>query len=591
MNYKLYHSIYLFLVIFFPLVSVQGQATIDPICARTIIGLGQDSLIWSATPCPDFDAFVIYSSPDLSSPLSAIDTLFDPGAIGYLQPNPGETPRRYAVAMICNGVQTLISITVSNQRPVTPDIRGVSIVNNVPVLSWYASPSPEVIGYQVYKENPYGSGNFFPYPANNQIINGLSFVDVNSPSLLVRYAIVAVSSCSEGLLGEGKPLDGTTGPHTSIALNTSIDPCTRRITLSWNAYENWAEGVETYDIFLITNGGNPQVVGSTTANNFDYDNAQNGDILEFWVRASESNAPNTVLSNRVLMNVSVNRPMDFLQLTGLTVDAATEGIEIKWRWDMDTDFASAVLQRRSEDSPWADRISFNNQAAQDMSFLDTEVNTNTTRYFYRLISTDNCGGIVQSNEGATILLQGEAQEAFNNFLWWTPLYIEYGTTNYHDFFKSVGGSDSRLASLSPIDSSYEDKVNLRIEAEANSCYYIRAESRLQFPDGHVSFLFSRSNTVCLEQESVLHFPNAIAPEGLNNRFRPIVAYGQNLQSYQLQIYDRYGQLLFATNSLNEAWDGRFKGELLVQGVYSYIAQFTMADGRQEQRKGTIMLVR
>lgn len=72
------------------------------------------------------------------------------------------------------------------------------------------SPSPEVIGYQIYKESPYGSNNYFPYPTANSITNGTSFTDASAVDLLARYAIIAVSPCNKSLLGLGDAVDGTT---------------------------------------------------------------------------------------------------------------------------------------------------------------------------------------------------------------------------------------------------------------------------------------------------------------------------------------------------------------------------------------------
>lgn len=567
-----------------------AQTNITQPCARSIVGLGQDSITWSATPCANFEGYIIYASDDTNSPLLPIDTINNVAQLGYIYPNTGEIPRYYRIAMLCGGSIAVSSIIVSNQRPITPNIRSVSIVNNVPILSWYQSPSPEVIGYQIYKENPYGSGNFFPYP-NNQIQTGLSFTDVNSPDLLVRYALVAKSPCSEGLLGDGGPVDYSTGPHTSIFLEADIDPCTRVVSMNWNAYENWAEGVTAYEIWMGINGATPTVVGTTTNTSFSFMGAQDNDVLNFWVRALEKNQSNSALSNRINMSAAVNREMDFLQLTGISVEPTSQGLEISWRWDLDTDFANAVLQRKAETGVWENRLNISSQSTLDNDFLDTEVNTSENRYFYRLIATDACGNKDTSNVGASILLQGEAQDGFINHLYWTPLYFEYGTTHYYDFYKLIGGVENRIDNLSPTDSLYDDKANIRIEAEANSCYYLMAESRLQFPNGTVKFMFSRSNTVCLEQQAVLFFPNAFAPDGKNDRFRPLVAYGQTLQSYNLEIYNRYGQLLFKTADANAYWDGIFQGEAMPQGVYAYIARYTLADGRNEIQKGTVMLLR
>ena len=588
--YKLFHKSILLLVLgLFVQTLSNAQFSITQPCARSIVGLAQDSITWSATSCPNFSGYIIYASADTNSPLVPVDTILNVAQLGYIYPNSLEVPRFYRIGMLCGGSLNTVSIIVSNQQPITPNIRSVSIVNNVPVLSWYPSPSPEVIGYQVYKESPYGSGgNFlrYPDPSNQVLVNGLSFTDVNSTDLLVRYAIVAVSPCSQGILGDGLLSDYTTGPHTSMIVEATIDACTRRVSMSWNAYENWAEGVQEYEIWMSINGATAAVVGTTTNTSFDFTGAQDNDALEFWVRALEKNQSNAALSNRVNMVAAVNREMDFLQLTKVTVEPTSLGVELGWRWDTDTDFASAILQRRSNDSDWETRITISTQVAIDNGFLDTEVNTSEKQYFYRIIATDACGNKDTSNVAATILLKGEAQDAFINHLYWDPLYFEFGRTNYYDLYKSVNAIENRIGSLAPEDSTYDDKANIRVEAEANSCYYLIAESRLQFPNGTVKFAFSRSNTVCLEQQAVLFFP-----DGKNNKFKPLVAYGQTLESYSLEIYNRYGERLFSTTDETAAWDGSYKGEGLPQGVYVFIAHYTLGDGKKEVVKGSLMLLR
>lgn len=71
----------------------------------------------------------------------------------------------------------------------------------------------------------------------------------------------------------------------------------------------------------------------------------------------------------------------------------------------------------------------------------------------------------------------------------------------------------------------------------------------------------------------LLFPNAFTPngDGINDDFRP-VAYCR-FESYQFSIYNRWGERIFLTSDQNEGWDGFYKNNKPIKGVYTYVAEF------------------
>lgn len=84
-----------------------------------------------------------------------------------------------------------------------------------------------------------------------------------------------------------------------------------------------------------------------------------------------------------------------------------------------------------------------------------------------------------------------------------------------------------------------------------------------------------------------YIPNTFTPngDGLNDVF--FLAGAECLERKRLEIYNRWGQLIFETDDpFNEFWDGTYKGKEVPQGVYPYI--FYHYRG---QRKGTITLFR
>ncbi|MEP2238511.1 MAG: T9SS type B sorting domain-containing protein, partial [Maribacter sp.] len=67
----------------------------------------------------------------------------------------------------------------------------------------------------------------------------------------------------------------------------------------------------------------------------------------------------------------------------------------------------------------------------------------------------------------------------------------------------------------------------------------------------------------------VHFPNFFTPnnDGANDRYVPIT--DTCSPTGTLSIYNRYAQLIFQTNSLENTWDGTFNGKPLPSSDYWY----------------------
>lgn len=88
------------------------------------------------------------------------------------------------------------------------------------------------------------------------------------------------------------------------------------------------------------------------------------------------------------------------------------------------------------------------------------------------------------------------------------------------------------------------------------------------------------------------FPNAFSPngDGVNDLFQSI---GYNILHYDMQIYDRWGELVYETGSpdYNNGWDGTFNGNDAPLGTYVWQATVTFTDGETFHKSGNFMLVR
>jgi len=82
----------------------------------------------------------------------------------------------------------------------------------------------------------------------------------------------------------------------------------------------------------------------------------------------------------------------------------------------------------------------------------------------------------------------------------------------------------------------------------------------------------------------LYIPNAFAPTSPFSTVQYFKPVGINLQSYKIEVYDTWGNLLWDSKELDEfgrpseAWDGTVNGRLLPQDIYVWRAQAVFKDG-------------
>ncbi len=98
------------------------------------------------------------------------------------------------------------------------------------------------------------------------------------------------------------------------------------------------------------------------------------------------------------------------------------------------------------------------------------------------------------------------------------------------------------------------------------------------------------NTVTAIITPLLDVPNAFSPNG-DGTNDVIYVQGFAINKMTWRIFNRWGQLVFTSSSVNNGWDGRFKGALQPQDVYGYTLSVEFTDGTKVNKKGDITLLR
>lgn len=98
-------------------------------------------------------------------------------------------------------------------------------------------------------------------------------------------------------------------------------------------------------------------------------------------------------------------------------------------------------------------------------------------------------------------------------------------------------------------------------------------------------------TVRIYKGPDIYVPTGFSPngDGKNDKFTPFPV---GMKSYNyFRVFNRWGQLVFSTKTLNDGWDGRFSGAEQASGVYVWMIEGLTRDNRVVTKKGTVMLIR
>jgi len=88
----------------------------------------------------------------------------------------------------------------------------------------------------------------------------------------------------------------------------------------------------------------------------------------------------------------------------------------------------------------------------------------------------------------------------------------------------------------------------------------------------------------------IFIPTAFSPNK-NGQNDILYVHGDCIKAMDFVVYDRWGEKVFESYSLNDGWDGTFKGKPLNTGSFAYYLKATMQNGKVVEKKGNVALVR
>lgn len=96
-------------------------------------------------------------------------------------------------------------------------------------------------------------------------------------------------------------------------------------------------------------------------------------------------------------------------------------------------------------------------------------------------------------------------------------------------------------------------------------------------------------TTSLRDSLTILAPTAFSPngDGLNDLWQ---VKNNNIIEVEIIVYNRWKQVVFYSQNINNQWDGTFKGKLVEMGVYPMLVNAKFDNGRQRLQKSSITVV-
>ena len=170
----------------------------------------------------------------------------------------------------------------------------------------------------------------------------------------------------------------------------------------------------------------------------------------------------------------------------------------------------------------------------------------------------------------TLSLVNDCERPLNTLTWTNPnLSCADDTYRYHVYYKdSLEGAYQLIAELFGAETTFFEHVN---SSSVAGCYVVTAIDTL----GNESAF---SNEQCGDNCPIYTLPNIFTPNGdrVNDTFGPFPYRG--VRSIDLQIFNRWGQVVFATMDPDIEWKGTYQdtNEVLADGVYYYLCTVNYA---------------
>jgi len=385
----------------------------------------------------------------------------------------------------------------------------------------------------------------------------------------VCYEVQHLDECE--FTGKSLPM------HCTILLEgENIGP--GAVNLHWSAYIGW-NNIALYRLYRSGSSGQ-ELIATLNSSTLSYvDSGLCETDYCYFVEAFEDVKKLTSRSNSICLPSLYIGNVDLVDVVNVTVNGQ-KAVQV--------DLSPAKALSTYVLSKYIGNSYIGDVEFTSTSYLDVDVKVDEHSYSYVAQTLDFCELVSEKGQfGNSILLQLDKSDSL--YLNWSKYRTWKDGVESYTIYQ--GSKDELLPAMKLSGTDTKATIPIDDKISAANCYLIEAVNAN-------SSLKSRSNIRCLETSVVVYIPNAFYPGSNhgNNKFRPSVWFAKNPLEYEdglysLQIFDRWGGLIFATNQIEDSWDGSHFGKAAPAGAYFYTLRLNGLDNKIKNYSGLLTLYR
>lgn len=438
-------------------------------------------------------------------------------------------------------------------------------LNQIQVLNTDPNSGSLTLDYTLIPGNNYlieikdqNQANYTILDTINQIINPNNYTidNLNTRDNYYCISITAFDPC------DGDILQSNIG--CSVRLDVTPENQQNRIVWQTNSMDflNYSVTKDGAQLSMITIQGQTQLIDNQVICGIDY---------EYHVRLNENTGFISISDINSVTAISTDIP-DPIE----NISATISGQDVLLNWEEPTTYlAIGYIISRSTDGITYTVLDTVNAP----TYVDQELFTQSTPYHYDISYYDACNNVSEKSiVTRPILLVSNYDKSlsWSDYLGWINGVREYILEKYDENGQLIASQSLGLAT------SYQE--DLSVNPFQFVSYIIRAIPNTVII-GEVD-----SNILEVIYPSKVAFPNAFSPngDGMNDIFN---FESRFITAVIMKIYNRWGELVYQTENIDQGWDGNVGGKAAPPGAYIHHTQLTDDMGITFVKTGEIILIR
>jgi hypothetical protein len=427
------------------------------------------------------------------------------------------------------------------------------------LLEFNLSPNSD---YSLQQSAPNRASNFSEIAILNSD-NSILVENLNTSDLFYCYRIVTSDQCSG-------TQDLVSDTVCSVALR--VDSLENENLITWNTIRT-----QNRSSRLTKNGS--EILSENEPVTFS--------LIDNDIRCNEENcyqvsfektdglvATSAVVCKTVRTNIP---PPGLNDITPSIVDNA---VVIDWSLNDIRDTSTFRIERSVNQDDFDFRDS-----TRAFNYQDLETDPNTNRYRYSITYKDACGNVSEPGTISQPVLLRLNETNLNSFeIVWNDLRgWALGIQNYN-----VQELDDAMAVVNTTDVGLQTTFVREIANSEQQRFFFQIEAT----PGRTELGPAFSNILEVYVPAQLIIPTAIYPDSNREENRRLEVAGVFLDTFELFVFNRWGELVFYSNAEDEAWDGtNTKGDPAPVGMYVYNINFSDFNGVNYSESGSVLLIR